>query len=655
MNNILSAVFGCLIALVFGTIQQANADIAFKDKTVSAGLTNFLYGGYGSSWVDYNRDGWLDVWISNHMYRPNLYINNGNGTFSDKPIQSWLGIPSWQGVPFIDAHGGAWADFDNDGDQDFALLAGVLAGTVERDKPFYVNSGGILIDEAATRGLNDTFGRGRTPLWLDWNNDGLLDLYMANFRRPNDALGPTRLMLQQSNGNFVELPEMIQDLKSFFAQLAYFDSAVHLVVSGGPYPKKVFQVGNPVPLPIFLEPAMDVTDVEDAAVADFDGDLSDDLLVLRLQSGLSSWVLNSDTHREIIVDAHDLSKIAKGSLNFSFEGPSRLVIRVYDNTYWTPEMIHVGASNSTPAQYAYEVINDRQWKFIELTLDVTDPAVNGILSKVLRTTPGIYIGWKPDTGKWQIEIYGTLDFRAKFVSADAEFANVTSDGREFWTKVIGHAPLMLSRRDGKFHVTDLGLGEAITCTSIVAGDFDNDMDIDAYLSCGAGLRNKPNILLENIDGAFVQVPNAGGANTQKLGTGGRVSVADYDNDGYLDLLVTDGGEHEFPFHFGRRYLLHNMGGSNHWLKINLRGCQSNRDGIGARVIVQAGGRQQARLKTGGIHNGVQDDRRLHFGLGQNIVAESVTVEWPSGERSNRTNLAADQTHIIRENSNCPRP
>lgn len=653
---LIETVIGCcfMSVLIMGGIRPVGAEIKFQDRTASAGLTTLLYGGYGSSWVDFNNDGWLDVWIGNHMYKPGLYINNSNGTFSEQVSEFW------HGNPFLDAHGAAWADFDNDGDQDLVELYGVVRGSANVQKPFYVNHGGMLIDESDIRGLNDTDGRGRTPLWLDWNNDGLLDLYMANYPRPNSVLGPTRLMLQQKDGSFVPLPDMTQHIKSFFGQLAYFDSAVHLMIgsSASPiYPKQLYQLGNTTPLPVPRLPNLTFFGLEDVAVADFDGDLSDDMLVLRVPSEVNSWQLDPTDRRRVLVDVHDLSTSPTGSLNFWFKGPSRLTLRLHGfNNSWTPEMIHAGAAGSNIlAKYAFDFVDGRKWKHIELTLDVNDPVTRGILPVNLRTTPGIYIGWSPSLQQWRVDVRGTADFQAEFVSGDAEFTKWASDGREVWTNDPGSVPVVLSRRNGEFYVNDLGLNEAVTCGSVAVGDFDNDMDIDAYLACGNGIRNTINILLENVNGKFVRVPGAGGAGTQSLGTHGRVSVADYNNDGYLDLLVTDGGRHDYPFQLGRRFLLHNTGGSNHWLKIALEGCQSNRDGIGARVLVQAGGRKQARLQAGGIRNGVQDDRRLHFGLAQNTFAESVIVEWPSGVRTTRTNLAADGTYTIRENANCPRP
>lgn len=459
-------------ALIIVTAQTARADIAFEDRTLAAGLTTSLYGGYGSSWVDFDGDGLLDVWISNHMYRPSLYINNGDGTFSERLSEFW------QGKPFLDAHGGAWADFDNDGDPDLIELYGTIGGTAQINKPFYVNQASILTNEADARGLNDSFGRGRTPLWLDWNNDGLLDLYMINYLRP-DTLGPSRLMLQQNNGSFVPISSMTMGTKSFSAQLAYFDSATHLVFGGGPYPNKLYRLGEDIPLPVAWEPNSKILNVKDVAVADFDGDLSDDLLAVRAKSEVNSWLHDPDNRRQVLVDVHKLSLAPTEAVNFRLTGTSRLVIQVYGST-WTPDMIRVGTLGDKPAEYIFNFINERRWKIIELSLDAADPAVWNIMSENLRVTPGIYVGWNPDLAQWRIEVRGKTNFRAKFLSNDTEFTNVTNDGGTLWTQNVGFEPVMLTRRDGKFFVTDLGVNGTFECTSVAAGDFDNDMDIDLW-------------------------------------------------------------------------------------------------------------------------------------------------------------------------------
>lgn len=181
------------------------------------------------------------------------------------------------------------------------------------------------------------------------------------------------------------------------------------------------------------------------------------------------------------------------------------------------------------------------------------------------------------------------------------------------------------------------------------------MDADVYMAYPDVMGNLQNRLYENLGGRFQLVPDGGGAATNDTGTGGRVSVADYDNDGYMDLLVTDGRANlGFPFHFGRRFLLQNQGGSNHWVKFKLLGCQSNRDAVGARVRVLAGGVWQARTLGGGIHNGVQDDPRPNFGLAGNTAVQSVVVDWPSGASTTLSGLTADQIYTVHEDPLCAR-
>ena len=83
--------------------------------------------------------------------------------------------------------------------------------------------------------------------------------------------------------------------------------------------------------------------------------------------------------------------------------------------------------------------------------------------------------------------------------------------------------------------------ESTACVSVVAGDFDNDMDVDLYLVCAGTIQNLPNRLYENDgNGSFSIVHNTGGAAGSLEGKGNQVAMADFDNDGFLDLFVTNG-------------------------------------------------------------------------------------------------------------------
>ena len=96
--------------------------IRFADATEQSGI-DYQSQSYGSYWGDFNGDGWTDLWVSNHLGNaaPNLYINQQDGTFvQSETIPPPINPRGDKG----DFHAAAWADFDNDNDQDLIQLTG---------------------------------------------------------------------------------------------------------------------------------------------------------------------------------------------------------------------------------------------------------------------------------------------------------------------------------------------------------------------------------------------------------------------------------------------------------------------------------------------------------------------------------------------------
>ena len=191
--------------------------------------------------------------------------------------------------------------------------------------------------------------------------------------------------------------------------------------------------------------------------------------------------------------------------------------------------------------------------------------------------------------------------------------------------------------------------------SVVAGDFDNDMDVDIYILRGSSQNNTPNELYENQgDGTFILVPEAGGASGTDVGTPDSVIVADYDLNGFLDLFITNGEGTSEPR--GSSQLFQNQGNQNNWIEILLEGIVSNRDAVGAQVFVTSGGVTQLREQSGGIHKFSQNSSVLHFGLGSNTIIDKILIKWPSGIQQTLSNLTVNQLVQIQEeaaNSNLP--
>jgi len=167
------------------------------------------------------------------------------------------------------------------------------------------------------------------------------------------------------------------------------------------------------------------------------------------------------------------------------------------------------------------------------------------------------------------------------------------------------------------------------------GDYDNDGDLDLYLSRGVAA----NRLYRNEGGGvFADVTvGAEGDASDSRGT----SWGDYDGDGDLDLYIGNVS--------GTSKLLRNdIVNGNHWLHVDLTGLLSNRNGIGARVRVVAGGVTRTVEVSGGGGWLSQPSLTAEFGLGASTTANLVEVRWPSGLVTQLTNVSADQVLDIVE-------
>ncbi len=176
------------------------------------------------------------------------------------------------------------------------------------------------------------------------------------------------------------------------------------------------------------------------------------------------------------------------------------------------------------------------------------------------------------------------------------------------------------------------------------GDVDNDGDLDLAVANGFCNGTIVNFLyLNDGEGNFTR------ATTETLDTPCSFGLAfgDYDNDGFLDLAIAT-CKNAAAAAQPNNLLYHNNGNSNHWLKIRLEGVASNRSAIGAKVRVKTTqGWQVREISAQSGYNG-QNSLIAHFGLGSVAVADSIAIEWPSGNRQYLTNVAADQQLFVVE-------
>jgi hypothetical protein len=183
-------------------------------------------------------------------------------------------------------------------------------------------------------------------------------------------------------------------------------------------------------------------------------------------------------------------------------------------------------------------------------------------------------------------------------------------------------------------------------------DYDNDGWKDLLIAQGHDLEtielNYPNLhyrepmlLLRNSGRDFADVSRDSGAVFHQSWVARGMAIGDIDNDGRIDAVVTTND--------GAAYILRNETPTqNHWLTLQLVGHKSNRDAIGAEVkLVTAKGQQFATVSTAGSYLS-SSDKRVHFGLGSESVAQTIEIRWPSGILETLKDIRSDQILQIDE-------
>jgi hypothetical protein len=186
-------------------------------------------------------------------------------------------------------------------------------------------------------------------------------------------------------------------------------------------------------------------------------------------------------------------------------------------------------------------------------------------------------------------------------------------------------------------------------------DFDNDGDLDIHVTNGHVIDNitlyqskltyaQPDLLYENDGkGRFHDVSARTEWRAPRPRVGRGLAVADFDNDGAVDVVISCLGT--------RPVLLKNeRGRGGNWLSLRAEGSKSNRFGLGATVEIQTSeGRQVREINNVGSYLS-SNDMRLHVGLGKSKVVQRLDIRWPDGTRQALQDVPANQILVVREPS-----
>ena len=163
------------------------------------------------------------------------------------------------------------------------------------------------------------------------------------------------------------------------------------------------------------------------------------------------------------------------------------------------------------------------------------------------------------------------------------------------------------------------------------GDYDNDGDLDLLISNGFCSSDQSNKLYENENGQFTDVSDVLPSNTDICSFG--VAWGDVDNNGFLDVVIANCKNSSTDSQKANTLLL-NQGNTNNWLQLKLIGTQSNTNAIGAKVRIKAiiNGEEVWQYREVSAQTGYagQNSMIVHFGLGDATSIDSLVIQWPSG-------------------------
>lgn len=519
-------------------------------------------------------------------------------------VTNLSGSPTQDYIVDVNMGGAAFFDYDGDGDIDLYISNGSKIDTPPTPHPgnklFRNDGNGHFDDVTAFAGVGDTTWTMGCAV-ADIDNDGYQDLYVTNF-------GPNRLYMNSGDGTFVERGAASGTNHAGFSTGATFgdvdlDGDVDLYVAN----YQIFEADFESPIPcvwrgvdVFCGPKGQRPEANVFYLNNGDGTFGD------------------------ATEAAGLS----GPKHFSFES----MFTDFD----ADGQIDLLVANDQGPNYLYRNLGDGTFEDLAL---VSGMAFSG--EGAIQGCMGIARGDYDGDGR---QDYFVTNF------TDEHNTLYRNDGDGFFLDLSFPSKAAL-------------LGEPYVAWGTAFLDHDNDGDQDLFVAnghvypqtdlprIGIGYA-EPNYLLENTGtgqstgqstSQFSDISGASGPGLEIIKVSRGVTVADYDDDGDLDLLVFN--LNDIPS------LLRNDGGNRrNWLKVKVVGTRSNRDGIGARVTVETGGIEQTMEVQGSGGYLSHSDIRRHFGLGSATLVDRVEVRWPSGTVQALYDVTANQMLTIVEPS-----
>ena len=576
----------------------------FQEGTLSPPFRHINSIWAGVSLLDYDNDGWLDIFLSNGRSHPDaLYQNQGDGTFIDVAQQAGVDARSENGATVA-------GDLDNDGDIDLIVNTPCSATTLSPQGEFLLDGNKILYHNQGD-GTFTTEDFGLLNLdaehlhhctfsmtLADLNADSYLDLILVDGHDP-DAVVPWA---------FDKFHPGSENIILFNDGTGHFSSLSSTMGSEGSFVAAHNDINNDGRMDlIFGHSGQHVEIYEQQENGDFTLRPNWSNSGRGLWMGLALADFDGDSEWEIYGTNQGLSPLILGYDNLTFALPNNVITQyssIPNPTMWEEPTIVYDWLNPFHSMLQLEegrIVLDTQWSFEN----------NHLLAGDLYTDTNYrYAYWEGVDGM------ARLPWGWGVVALD-----VDADG---WMDIAYN-------------------GNACAAPMAITGSEDQ----------GAG----PGGLLINKKGTgFVdriweaEIPNISADGQYEDGRS--VAVGDLNNDGYPDLVFANRGHNPSDTNpleqrVGNPKVWLSEPRDNHWLQIELQGTSSNREGIGAKVVVTTEQRVYTQWMRSGGKLGSSNQSMLHFGLADAEQVD-VVVFFPSGVSVTKNELSYNQKYTITE-------
>jgi enediyne biosynthesis protein E4 len=560
-------------------------NVITENDSVNLIANEYSYIGAGVGIGDFNNDNLPDIYFTGNQVSSKLYINKGDFKFEDITEKAGVKTDFW-------ATGVSVIDINNDGLDDIYVCASGSKSQLKRKNKLFINKGNLTFsEEAEAYGLADP-GFSTQAVFLDYDKDGDLDMYLMNHLLYTD--NRTTITKRDTSGKAAAADKLFRNegISKVLNHPVFKDASIPAGIKEDGYGLGVI-----------------VSDFNDDSWPDIyvaNDYTANDILWLNNKNGTFTNTIARSLHHQSYssmgVDAADINNDGLTDLT---------TLDMLPETNEGKKIMHSILSNE---RFEMERRTGYEPQFMRNMLQLN----NGVRNFGLREEPffseiGQLAGIHETDWSWSVLM--------------ADFDN---DGLKDMHITNGYGRDMLN--------SDFILFRSYTSSQQTNNPSERDKALVSKLAEYGSVDLTNYLFKNNGDLTFSNISSTAGLREKSISNG--CSYADLDNDGDLDLVVNNINKEAFIL---RNDIRKDVKDSvNNYLKIKLRGSSQNVNGIGAKIAIYDKGEIQVFEQSPVRGYASTVDKTIHFGVGKHKMIDSVAVIWPDSKFQTVKNSPSNQ-------------